>query len=216
MSDLDAALERVFDAVRAHLAAVRASDGRVDDEAVWRAYVDLNNASFAYDEALLDEFGEVTPWDISGAIDPDEADREFGVGLGGVDGDEPADPHESVVSVWQRRDYRVPSVAALLRVAVAARHAVPQPDDAGEASVETVGEAVLELVQAGDGSLGTLDIPELEPLDGVVAVSEVATPLDLGKVDDDTAAAFRLHPDDRVVGRLDETSSYEGEDDEEE
>ena len=192
------------------------SDSGSYEYAPLRLPPDVDTTSAQAQLAVQAEFGEVTPWDISGAIDPDEADREFGVGLGGVDGDEPADPHESVVSVWQRRDYRVPSVAALIRVAVAARRAVPQPDEAGEASVETVGEAVLELVQAGDGSLGTLDIPELEPLDGVVAVSEVATPLDLGKVDDDTAAAFRLHPDDRVVGRLDETSSYEGEDDEEE
>ena len=39
-----------------------------------------------------------------------------GVGLGGVDGTEAQDPHPQVISVRQRRDYKVPSVAALLRL----------------------------------------------------------------------------------------------------
>ena len=58
---------------------------------------------------------------------------------------------------------------------------------AGE-PVETVGEAVLELLQAGDGSLGALDMPELEPLDGVVVVAEVGAPLDLEAYEDDDGA----------------------------
>lgn len=200
--ELDAALERVIETARAHLAAVKAAQGRIDDDDVWQAYVALNNASCDYDERLLDAFGEVTPWDVE-TIDPDEADERFGVGLGGADGGEPADPHPRVLSVRQRRDYRVPSVAALLRVAEAARRAgLPQ----GESSpVEGVGEAVLELLQAGDGSLGALDIPELEPLDGLVVVSEVDVPLDLEAFDDeDSAGPFQPGDDDRLVGRLDE------------
>src|ERR1700759_2699286 len=102
-AQLDAALEKVVAAARAHLAAVKAAQGRIDDDEVWRAYVELNNASFEYDEQLLDAFGEVTPWDVD-AIDPDEADREFGVG---IDDDEDAgdDPYPHVVSIRQRRDY---------------------------------------------------------------------------------------------------------------
>src|ERR671916_508507 len=84
-ADLDAALDRVVEAARAHLTAVKAAQGRIDDDAVWQAYVNLNNASFAYDERLLDTYGEVTPWDVE-AIDPDEADQRFGLGVGGVDG----------------------------------------------------------------------------------------------------------------------------------
>ena len=122
--ELDAALERVIDAARAHLAAVRAAQGRIDDDAVWQAYVALNNASFAYDEQLLDAFGEVTPWDVE-SIDPDEADERFGA----VEGGEPTDPHPRVISVRQRRDYRVPSVAALLRAAEAARREGTPEDD---------------------------------------------------------------------------------------
>jgi hypothetical protein len=64
---------------------------------------------------------------------------------------------------------------------------------------------VLELLQAGDGSLAGLDVPELEPLDGVVTVSEVAKPLDLEAYEeDDGSGPFSPAPDDQLVGRLDE------------
>ncbi|WP_326558637.1 hypothetical protein [Micromonospora sp. NBC_01796] len=202
-AELDAALERVISTARAHLAAVKAAEGRIDDDDVWQAYVALNNASFEYDERLLDAFGEVTPWDVE-SIDPNEADERFGVGLGGVDGNEPTDPHPRVLSVRQRRDYRVPSVAALIRVAEAARRAAAGEDEESE-PVEGVGEAVLELLQTGDGSLGALDIPELEPLDGLVIVSEVAEPLNLESFDDDDSAGpFQPGAEDQLVGRLDE------------
>ena len=202
-AELDAALERVIEAARGHLAAVKAAEGRIDDDDVWQAYVTLNNASYEYDELLLDAFGEVTPWDVE-SIDPDEADERFGVGLGGVDGTEPEDPHPHVVSVRQRRDYRVPSVAALVRAAEAARRsAVPEDEDPGP--VESVGEAVLELLQAGDGSLSSLDVPEMEPLDGLITVTEAAKPLDLEAYEDsDGAGPFTPSADDQLVGRLDE------------
>ena len=202
-ADLDAALDRVVEAARAHLVAIKAAQGRIDDDDVWQAYVNLNNASFAYDELLLDNFGEVTPWDVE-SIDPDEADQRFGLNAGGLDGDESQDPYPQVVSVRQRRDYRVPSVSALLRVAEAARrNAVPEDEDPG--LVESVGEAVLELLQAGDGSLASLDVPELEPLDGLLTVTEVAKPLDLeAYADDDGTGPFSPDSDDLLVGRLDE------------
>ena len=207
-AELAAALDTVVEAARAHLAAVQAAQGRIDDDGVWQAYVALNNASFAYDELLLDVYGEVTPWDVE-AIDPDEADRAFAGEV--APGEEPADPHPQVVSVRQRRDYRVPSVAALLRVAESARRAAV-PDDAEIEPVESVGEAVLELLQAGDGSLGALDVPELEPLDGVVTVSEVGVPLDVEAfADDDPTGPFAPGPEDVLVGRLDE-HPYTGED----
>jgi len=213
-ADLDAALDRVVASARAHLAAVKAAQGRIDDDDVWQAYVDLNNASFAYDERLLDTFGEVTPWDVE-AIDPDEADQRFGLGIGGIDGNEASDPYPQVLSVRQRRDYRVPSVAALLRVAeVARRNSVPEDEDPG--MVESVGEAVLELLQAGDGSLSSLDVPELEPLDGLLTVSEVREPLDLEAFpDEDGAGPFTPSPHDVLVGRLDEHPFIPDEEDDE-
>lgn len=196
-AELDAALERVIEAARRHLTAVKAARGRVDDEGVWQAYVALNNASHEYDELLLEAYGEVTPWDVD-SIDPD------GRAPGGADGVEPDDPHPLVVSVRQRRDYRVPSVSTLLRVAEATRRAAT-PENADEGRVETVGEAVLELLQAGDGSLAALDIPELEPLDGVVLVHEVAEGLDPHAFDeDDSVGPFRPAEGDQLVGRLDE------------
>ncbi|MFI7603155.1 hypothetical protein [Actinoplanes sp. NPDC049681] len=211
-AELDAALERVVEAARAHLAAVKAAQGRVDDDDVWQAYVNLNNASFAYDEQLLESFGEVTPWDVE-SIDPDEADARFGTAVGGLDG-AAADPYAQVISVRQRRDYRVPSVAALLQVADAARrNSVPDDEEAG--TVESVGEAVLELLQAGDGSLASLDVPELEPLDGLLTVSEVKEPLDLEAfADEDGVGPFTPGPEDQLVGRLDEHPFLPDEEDE--
>ncbi|GIF15918.1 hypothetical protein [Actinoplanes teichomyceticus] len=201
-AELDAALERVVEAARAHLAAVKAAAGRIDDDDVWQAYVDLNNASFAYDEKLLDAYGEVTPWDVE-SIDPDEADQRFLSGES-ADGAGAGDAYPQVISVRQRRDYRVPSVSGLLRAAETARRSsVPEDEEAGP--VESVGEAVLELLQAGDGSLASLDVPELEPLDGLLTVTEVEEPLDLEAFDDaDGSGPFAPVEGDQLVGRLDE------------
>jgi hypothetical protein len=204
-AELDTALERVISAARDHLVAVKAAQGRADDDQVWRAYVELNNASFDYDELLLDAFGEVTPWDVD-AIDPDEADKQLGIGADGAG----QDPHPRLVSVRQRRDYRVPSVTALLRLAESARRAAPHVDSESIEPVESVGEALLELMQAGDGSLGALDIPELESLNGVVVVAEVDSGLDPEAFEDaDGAGPFQLEAGDRLVDRLDEHAYVE-------
>ncbi|WP_027657290.1 hypothetical protein [Salinispora vitiensis] len=207
--ELDPALERVIEAARHHLAAVRAAQGRIDDDAVWQAYVALNNASYAYDEQLMDAFGEVTPWDVQ-AIDPEEADERFT----SPDGSPAIDSHPHVISVRQRRDYRVPSVSALIRAATSARRA-ETPDEDEPAPVEGVGEAVLELLQSGDGSLAALDVPELEPMDGVVMVSEVDAAVDLEAFDDDDPVGpFQPAAEDRLVGRLDEHPFLELDDEE--
>lgn len=206
---LDDALEQVVTAARAHLAAVKAADGAADDEQVWRSYVALNNASFEYDQQLLDAYGEVTPWDTE-LIDLREVDAEsrFLTEPDLAIGELRPDPYPSVVSVRQRRDYRVPSVAALLAAATAAAQRVAL-DDAVEPP-ETVAEAVLGLVRNGDGSLATLDVPELEPLAGVVTVSEVAQAITARTQD---AALFQEGTADRLLGRLDEQpSGRDGED----
>jgi hypothetical protein len=177
---LDAALESVINAARAHLAAVRSADGRVDDDGVWKAYVDLNNASYAYDDALLEAYGEVTPWDVD-AIDPDLADEKIGE----------------------------------MAAAQTARFDAMNGDEGADEPVESVGEAVLELLQSGDGSLAALDLPELEPLDGLVAVVEADAPLDLGAYEDtDGAGPFALGSPDRLIGRLDEQPYVDLDDDE--
>lgn len=195
--ELDAALERVINAARRHLAAVKAAAGPDDDD-VWQAYVELNNASFAYDELLLEVCGEVTPWDVD-AINPEEADKAFAAL------EAPSDPYPKVISVRQRRDYKVPSVAALLRAAEEARASGPLAPDEPVEPVESVGEAVLELMQAADGSMGGLDIPQLEAMDGVVVVVETVQALDLNAFEDaDGTGPFAVSGEDRLVDRLDE------------
>lgn len=200
---LESALERVVTAMRGHLEAVRGAVGHTDDEAVWRAYVELNNVSAEYDELLHATFGEVTPWDVE-VIDAEQAERAFGVGADRVADADP-DPHPAVVSVRQRRDYRVPSVAALLGLATAARQAMSAPSGQARPAVSSVGEAFVELMQAGDGSLGALDLPELEPLDGIVVVAEVGVALDpSGYPDTDGTGPFVIDGEDRLIDRLDE------------
>lgn len=205
---VDDALERVITAARDHLTAVKAADGAIDDENVWRSYVALNNASFAYDQLLLDTYGEVTPWDTE-EIDIAGRPRvltEPGMALG----DLRADPYPTVLSVRQRRDYLVPSVAALL---AAAREAAQRAAlDANVAGPATVAEAVLELVRDGDGSLAGLDVPELEPQVGVITVLEVTEPLDFEAAADDPAALFSAGDGDRMIARLDEQPYPEDED----
>jgi hypothetical protein len=194
-AQIDAALEAVFTAARGHLAAVRAASGKIDDDEVWRTYVELNNASVAYDDALLENFGEVTPWNVD-TIDADKADQFFGQP---AEGD---DPHPRVISVRQRRDYRVPSVGALLKAGQSARDNA-MGDEGGQ--VETVSEALVELLQSGDGSLSALDIPELEPLDGIVAVAEVDVALDPEEFEEsDGTGPFAFAVGDRLIGRMDE------------
>src|SRR2546427_316316 len=97
---------------------------------------------------------------------------------------------------------------ALERVISAARDhlaAVKAADGEAVEPVESVGEALLELMQAGDGSLGALDIPELESLNGVVVVAEVSAGLDPESFEDvDGTGPFQLEAGDRLVDRLDE------------
>jgi hypothetical protein len=199
-AELDAGLDRVLAAARAHLAVVKAAEGAPDDEAVWLAYVALNNASHTYDQLLNEVFGEVTPWDIE-AISPEEAEHRMATVMSEDDGEPDDDEYPAVVSVRQRRDYRVPGVHALFKAAELARG--PQDEDTGP--IGTVGEAVIELLQSGDGSLGMLDLPELEPLDGVVMIAEVFAGYDPQTHDEqDASGPFRLADGERLIGRLDE------------
>ncbi len=209
--EIEQALERMIQAVRAHLEAVAAAAGASDDEGVWRAYIALNNAAHEYDELLGEVYGEVTPFDI----EPITGEGEEGVrpGLVSMPPEVTAvDPYPHVVSVRQRRDYRVRSVAALLRVAELSRPAPPE----GESyePIRTVGDAVIELLQSGDGSLGMLDLPELDPLDGVVVVADVATALPADSLRDVAEAEsdrpFRLDAGATVLARLHESTPVSG------
>ena len=203
VDELTVALETMITAARAHLEKVQAAEGRLDDESVWRAYVALNNAAFDYDELLRTRFDEVTPFDVepleaeSSLVGSDSSHMEEAV--------EP-DPEPTVISVRQRRDYLVPSSAALLRAAEHARNQIPDPEGDGQ-PVEGIGDAVLELLHAGDGSLRCLEVPELIPLDGIVVVNDVEHGFDVAETHEGTEnEAFAIAYADPMVGRLDERS----------
>lgn len=204
--ELTEALEAVIAAARGHLDRVRAADGRVDDESVWHAYVDLNNAAFRYDELLRTRYDEVTPFDVE-PLEVEERDGEWPE-LATSDEIYEPDAEPVLISVRQRRDYVVPSAVALQRAAERAREQVPDPD-AGDQPVRGVGDAVLELLHAGDGSLRCLDVPELTPLDGLLVVNEVRDGLDVtltaeGAEND----AYVVDVTEPVIGRLDERSFH--------
>ena len=98
----------------------------------------------------------------------------------------------------------MPNAAALLRAAETARRSAPYGEESDE-PVGSVGQAVAELMHAGDGSLAALDLPELEPLGGVVTVTEVTRPLGPEELDDpDDGAPFRLSAEETVLYRYDE------------
>lgn len=201
-AEVEAALERLVAAARTHLAAVASAAGEPDDEKVWRAYVALNNAAYEYDRLLGDTFDEVTPFDVEKIVDDVDGGALASTLVSVPDQLAGGDAHPRVVSVRQRRDYRVPSVAALLRLAGEGQ------SESGREPVDTVGAAIVELLESGDGSLGMLDVPELEPLDGVVVVVEVDTPLSEPMLDAVADGAsdqpFRLSAGETVLARLHE------------
>jgi hypothetical protein len=205
MAEVQAALDRLVAASHTHLDAVVAAAGAPEDDGVWRAYVALNNAAYEYDRMLGAAFDEVTPFDVERIVD-DANGTTLASTLVSIPPTSRDDPYPRVVSVRQRRDYRVPSVAALLRVA--REGAASGPGSEAE-PVATVGAAIIELLESGDGSLGMLDLPELEPLDGVVVVAEVDTPLQPDALPTSDATAdhpFRLAVGETVVARLHEAA----------
>jgi hypothetical protein len=172
-SDLDLALDRVINAARAHLRAVKAAAGAVDDDNVWAAYVELNNSSLAYDELLEDGYGEVTPWDVADELSVEVSAADLPADAGAEVGGETEE--ELRISVRQRRDYVVPRIDALLRAGGQARANTWEGvnDKRAEEAVQSVGEAVSELLHAGGGSMAGLDVPELVPQSGLVLVNVV-------------------------------------------
>jgi hypothetical protein len=217
-ADLDLALERVIDAARGHLRAVKAAGGAVDDDAVWAAYVELNNSSLAYDELLEDSYGEVTPWDVADELTVDvTADLAADTG-GDAELAGEGEPVELRISVRQRRDYLVPRLGALLRAGAQARANTWQGvnDKRAEEPVQSIGEAVSELLHAGGGSMAGLDVPELLPQSGVVLVNvveETLGPDDLAAPPHQADQLFELADSPLIVSLYEpgHTSLEEGE-----
>ncbi|MGQ0846791.1 MAG: hypothetical protein ACT4QF_21950 [Sporichthyaceae bacterium] len=77
MSEARTALARLHAALDAHLGAVESKTGE-NDPAVQAAFLELREASTAYDEAMFDEHDEVTPFDLPPLPDDDDDDDSYG------------------------------------------------------------------------------------------------------------------------------------------
>jgi hypothetical protein len=75
-ADPRAALATLMSAFERHLEASASKRGE-EDPTVIAAYDDLADAFAAYDEALLQAYGEMTPLDIYDGDDEDEDDEEL-------------------------------------------------------------------------------------------------------------------------------------------
>jgi hypothetical protein len=216
-AEIDTALDAVIVAARAHRALLRAGE-RASERDVSRAYVALNNATVRYDDLLSETYDEVTPWDVE-LLESDDAGEEpaapdypparLGVAL--------ADSGSALICVRQRRDYQVPDIAALIRLGteVRAKNWSEHDPEHGSTPVTNLGEAVYELVLAGDGTLASLDAySQLVPGNGVLLVNALEHGLRVveaaqGEEDE----PFRLTPSDPLLYRLDEEVIEDGETD---
>lgn len=191
--DLDVALERVTHAAKVHLDAVRSGS----EPAIEEAFRSLAAASESYGHRLRSATGEVTPWR------PVRATRRR------------PDPstlvHDGMtISVRKRRDYTVPNIDDLLVAATDIRNDTYSSggDDVHwsdlDADITDVGEAIYELLQAADGSLAGLDLPELWAGAGLIMVNAVPRPLDLDEDDDQEDLPFLLGRRTAVLMRIDE------------
>lgn len=204
-AEIDTALDAVIVAARAHLALLRAGD-RATEQQLARAYVALNNASVRYDDLISQEYDEVTPWDVE-YVEPEEGsdtDTDSDIELPAPDLDTPV----TAICVRQRRDFLVPDIDALIRLGSHQREhnwSAHDPQYA-QSPVTTLGDAVYELVLAGDGSLAALDAyPELIPGNGVLLVNAVGVPLSFGEAaQSEEDEPFRLRATDTLLYRLDE------------
>lgn len=193
--ELDVGLDHLLYAAKVHLTAVRS--GR--DQAIEQAYDALAVATENYNQLLRRTTGESAPW-RRGISERTTTTTDDLVRDG------------MTISVRKRRDYTVPNVDQLLDAATEAKseasstggqHDVHWRD---ERPIADVGEAVYELLQAADGSMSGLDIPELWAGEGLIMVNAVARALDLtadaGYGEQDQP--FVVRPDTAVLMRIDE------------
>jgi hypothetical protein len=205
-AEIDAALDAVIVAAKAHRALLRSGD-RATEGDVSRAYVTLNNATVRYDDLLSEAYDEVTPWDVEYLEPEDGAAEASSLGFGPQRAEPPVSG-PALICVRQRRDYQVPEVTELLQLGSETRRrnwAEHDPDHAA-VPVTNLGEAVYELVLAGDGSLASLDAyPQLIPGNGVLLVNAIDRPLaPVEGAPGEEDEPFRLTPADALLYRLDE------------
>lgn len=205
-AQIDAALDAVVTAARNHRAVLRAGSS---EERVWRAYVALNNATVRYDDLISEVYDEVTPWDCEyleaeGEPEIDVSQAPRSAASGGVI----VDAGALMVCVRHRRDYVIPEPTRLLALATEARQRSWAAINATHAArpVTDVGEAVNELVQAGDGTVAALDSypEELVPGNGVLLVNALHRPLTFPEVAAGADEPLALGPDEVQLYRMDE------------
>jgi len=92
-TDPRAALDRLVEAMEAHLAASAARHGP-SDPAVARAYDTLADAFETYDEALYAAYEETTPFDLYDEDDEDDDEDDDDPGSGDEDDEEVVDIDE--------------------------------------------------------------------------------------------------------------------------
>jgi hypothetical protein len=191
-AQIDEALEAVITAARQHRGLL-ASNTATPDE-IWDAYVALNNASVHYDDLISTAYEEVTPWDCE-YIEDDQTSSVIAPA-------QPLPAHASsgvTVSVRHRRDYYIANQEKVIAAANAAREPIT-----GERDVVHLGQAIYALIDAGDGSIVTLDnIDELEPRNGILLINETLQECEPG-IADDPEHIFHLGEKDRLLYRLDE------------
>jgi hypothetical protein len=95
-ADPRAALAILTSSLERHLEASAARRGE-NDPAVVAAYQDVAEAFDAYDDALLEAYGEVTPLEIYSGDDEDEDDDEYAAGDEEDELDEPDDEDDDGV-----------------------------------------------------------------------------------------------------------------------
>lgn len=184
------AAEALKSAVDQHLAACAARSGESDPR-VQSAYDAVRAAAEAYDDALYEAYGEVTPFEFSSgpavALAEGEAPARFGLLL--------------------RRDYVVADVEELTEAAQRAA-ADDWPEAAGPAptdEVDSVGRAVYQLLNAYgiDGFDEVAEDSGLEPAGGTVWI--------VAEAEDDESLydePFVDVDEERLLARLDEV--FEG------
>lgn len=212
-AQIDAALEAVVSAARRHRAVLQSGQ---PEERIWRAYVALNNATVRYDDLISEIYDEVTPWDCEYLESDGDAAPDGGAATPvapraprAPGGGAPVGDGAVMVSVRHRRDYVIPEPGRLLSLASEARRTSWAAVDATHASrpVTDVGEAVNELVQAGDGTVSALDAyPEdLVPGNGVLLVNALRRPLTFAEGSTpDGPDPLLLGPDEAQLYRMDE------------
>ena len=104
-ADPRAALAILTSSLERHLEASAARRGE-NDPAVVAAYQDVAEAFDAYDDALLEAYGEVTPLEIYGGDEDDEDDEDVdGAGDEDDELDEPDDDSDGVYLGLDAEEY---------------------------------------------------------------------------------------------------------------